>query len=70
MINQAKPTELLPITMWVFQGERGAVLCTAQGECKRPKTDPTACYGCPVAWRDKNGKREYRYKPVHEQARA
>lgn len=61
-VNYEKPTELLPLAMWVFEGENGRVLCE---DCKSE-----SCYGCPCAWRKNNGQTQYYRQPIFGMAKA
>ena len=57
-----KPTELLPLAIWVFEDESGRVWCT---DCKCGD-----CHGCPAAHRRKDGRDEYYRPPIHGMGRA
>lgn len=56
--NYEKPKELLPLAMWVFEGESGQVMCL---DCKCED-----CYGCPVGWRQVDGETEYWRMPMYQ----
>jgi len=46
---------------WVNEGTGGRVMCDT---CRHtPGSDD--CYGCPMAWRAKDGKIQYYKEPIH-----
>lgn len=57
-----KPAELLPLALWVFEGESGRVWCET---CRCDD-----CFGCPAAHRKMNGRDEYYRPPIHGYAHA
>lgn len=57
-----KPTELLPLAIWVFEGDSGRVWCDTCGV--------DDCHGCPAAHRFVDGKPQYYRPPIFGMGRA